>query len=392
MSLIRQLPNIILFALLTSCSQKEVFQIRKKTIQVDLHSVGRIHHAYTTKHNRKDALVAYDIVNAKLHVVGLFKPKMHKTFNLEHLQTQNNYSCVGAEPNKPFFTSSGIDDEETIYALEYETNKLFIIGKTDTNWVETSIAYSLSPPNQGGIQAIDSQFVFTCHGPDSMGNYFSNTIATLSLLAKDSSSIASNIAYPRLIELYKSNQLLFPYLIVNDSFSIVSFKLKEFALSINHKTNMIDTIQLHNPTPPNFLDYRTMDKPLFDSWHEQEIFKKNSEEVYGPILFDEYRNLYYRICKRASSDAKENYIKDSALLQKHWNLLVYDSQFNFLTAYNFSGIFDPNSILVTSKGLLISKTNESNRSLDFTPRKLAFEFALFKVNLQKMKKDLNSKT
>ena len=135
-----------------------------------------------------------------------------------------------------------------------------------------------------------------------------------------------------------------------------------------------------------------MDKPLFDSWHEQEVFKKNSEEVYGPILFDEYRNLYYRICKRASSYAKENYIKDSALLQKHSNLLVYDSQFNFLTVYNFSGIFDSNSILVTSKGLLISKTNESNRSLDFTPRKLAFEFALFKVNLQKMKKDLNSKT
>ena len=385
MSLIRQLPTIILFALLTSCSQKEVFQIRKKTIQVDLHSVGRIHHAYTTKYNRKDALVAYDIVNAKLHVVGLFKPKMHKTFNLELLQTQNNYSCVGAEPNKPFFTSSGIDDEETIYALEYETNRLFIIGKTDTNWVETSIAYSLSPPNHGGIQAIDSQFVFTCHGPDSMGNYFSNTISTLSLLAKDSSSIAFSIAYPRLIELYKSNQLLFPYLFVNDSFSIVSFKLKVFALSVNHQTKEIDTIQLYNPEPPKFVDYRTMEKPLFDSSHEQEVFKKNSEEIYGPLLFDEYRNLYYRICKRASSDAKENYIKDSALLQKHWNLLVYDSKFNFLTVCEFSGLFDPNSMLVTSKGLLISKTNERDNSLDFSPRELAFEFTIFKINRKNIK-------
>lgn len=376
--------------LLNSCHQKAFVEISKKSLVLDLENEGRIQNLFNTSLNNEEVLVAYDVVNSELHVRSLFNKRINEIYDLNKLTTLNQYSCVGAEPNKPFFRAIGLTEERTILALEYETNRLFILNQRDTIVFNTLSNQAYSAPNQGGLKLIDSNLILSFMGATEDHAYFEESTAIFDLRNENHST--HFIPYPEIFNFYKSNQLVRPYLLIIDSLAYITFALKEYAIAYNLETAALDTIKLQNSNPPQFQDYRVLEKPLFNSYREQQSFIENSEELYGPLLHDPFRNLYYRMCIRASSVPREEYISDSAILNKTCEMLVYDSDFEPLYVYELDGSLDPRSMLVTSKGILIAKKEMKRESFDFTPKRIKMSFFLLKVNAPRKSSQNSSKT
>ncbi len=82
-----------------------------------------------------------------------------------------------------------------------------------------------------------------------------------------------------------------------------------------------------------------------------------SSGFYTKILYDKYKDCYYRIVKH-SQDNKNADNKLSQYLQSRWSILVLSSQFNVLKEAVFDDkIYDFDVIDVTRNGLLISREN-----------------------------------
>ncbi len=91
---------------------------------------------------------------------------------------------------------------------------------------------------------------------------------------------------------------------------------------------------------------------------------------YNRLLFDPYRNVYYRLClhpqKFNNEDGSQNMHIDRA-----WSIMVLDTNFNILTEKKFPPKkFNFRNVAVIDKGILVSNNHEARSN--YQPNKLSF--------------------
>jgi hypothetical protein len=133
-----------------------------------------------------------------------------------------------------------------------------------------------------------------------------------------------------------------------------------YSLSKNKATRVYFGSQYINEIPQfNADDYKQAPSGI-----EGEYFMQNPS--FGPILFDPYRNIYYRLAF-LKVDEKNAVYETKNAPTKQVSLVVYDNNFNFLgESILEKNKFWPNSVFVSKQGLHIQNKTETDETLDFT--------------------------
>lgn len=117
--------------------------------------------------------------------------------------------------------------------------------------------------------------------------------------------------------------------------------------------------------------------PAFDNDYRKNVeYKKKYVTTLGRyyrLIYDDYRNLYYRIVLHPQEYKNKDGSTNSSSGMS-WSIMVLDRNFNLLIENFFPAKqFDFYGILVIKEGLLVSNNHDSNKNLD--PSK--FSYTLF---------------
>lgn len=100
---------------------------------------------------------------------------------------------------------------------------------------------------------------------------------------------------------------------------------------------------------------------------------RNSE--YGNIFYDPYRHVYLRVYEhgtvgRLGATPIDDFSK------KPWSLMILDDDLDVLNEIKFSYAYNPKSILVTRRGILISPTRPG--LVSYRPKHISFQLFVYK--------------
>ncbi len=152
------------------------------------------------------------------------------------------------------------------------------------------------------------------------------------------------------------------YIQSRDSFSIVSFPCEEKMFELNRFTNNITSI--YEKSIYQTAKASALDRSLSDS-REEKMRHLTTVPYYSQILYDPYRELYYRFFLKnitlKNKDGKYNTFKDKGIV-----LMVINKEFVVLNEYELNNNLNPYFSFVTKEGLFIKeKTFDTNDSTVF---------------------------
>lgn len=106
---------------------------------------------------------------------------------------------------------------------------------------------------------------------------------------------------------------------------------------------------------------------------EEELYAFNNDEGYVNIIYDRYKNMYYRIFKHSTYQNEGNVHK----MEANWSLIVFTPKFKVLGEVEFpASVYNFLQILPTQEGLLISKENAWSKKNN----EEKYEFDLVKID------------
>ena len=98
---------------------------------------------------------------------------------------------------------------------------------------------------------------------------------------------------------------------------------------------------------------------------------------YGAIIYDVYRDLYYRIVKHAIPEYDETTGAINSYYDKPFSIIILNKDFQILGETKFPGeIYNFNNFFLTEEGLYMSNSNDKNPDLNENE----LSYALFKVD------------
>lgn len=105
--------------------------------------------------------------------------------------------------------------------------------------------------------------------------------------------------------------------------------------------------------------------------------KQNIEEAsYGAILYDKYRNIYYRFVYPQSELSKQDNISEVFKTRKHFSIIILNSKFQIIGESLFpENTYIPRMSFIKEDGLYISNNNFNNSKFDEN----ALNFQRFKL-------------
>lgn len=130
--------------------------------------------------------------------------------------------------------------------------------------------------------------------------------------------------------------------------------------SSDHKIHVLD---LKDRTKSEFLakskffdELEPLENPGMDTDKEY-VFTTPS---YGAIMFDVYRNIYYRIARHGLSELTEK----SEFFDQNFSIIILDEDFEILGETFFPGkTYNGNQFFITKDGLYLSTNNDKNPEL-----------------------------
>lgn len=116
---------------------------------------------------------------------------------------------------------------------------------------------------------------------------------------------------------------------------------------VNVKSNYIDRVVMPN-------DYNGTLKSMCENPN------------YGNLLYDKYRNVYYRVCYlKTEIDNRENYMELWDFGRKIFSIIILDKNFNIIGETVFPEYtYNPNLMYIDEKGLYISENHYKNTNYD----------------------------
>lgn len=150
---------------------------------------------------------------------------------------------------------------------------------------------------------------------------------------------------------FKKSHDFFIYYPLNDSLSV-----------INCKSNYIQHFKIFIDSNLYFID---------------KVKKYNFEEpAYFPIIYDKYRNVYYRIVKHRSKMENVNSNNENSNYSD-WSIIILNKSFEFIGEQKFNGNIWAKHILPVPDGILIPKTNKLKLSSYYKSVKyILFQFEI----------------
>ncbi|HEY2720842.1 MAG TPA: DUF4221 family protein [Chitinophagaceae bacterium] len=158
-------------------------------------------------------------------------------------------------------------------------------------------------------------------------------------------------------ERYKHNfygQNIFPFRIVNGPLNIVSFESDDSLYVFNRETNSLKKYKSRSRyQETNFISF---DTSFYNNNNRIDRLTEHItvSPIYEKILFDPYRNLYYRFFLREMSLKNEKGIYNNPL-NKDLVIMVLDKNFNIIQENNIGSSYLWYYSFVTPKGLYIQK-------------------------------------
>ncbi len=91
------------------------------------------------------------------------------------------------------------------------------------------------------------------------------------------------------------------------------------------------------------------------------ITAQNKTALYTDIMFDKYRNLYYRISWHEVTPKEEGKVAQRA--DGSWSIIVIDNDFTVLSEIFFPGNFNTKTPIITKEGIILATPNSQNNNL-----------------------------
>ena len=159
--------------------------------------------------------------------------------------------------------------------------------------------------------------------------------------------------------------------LIKDNKILISFPVDHYLYLYDFDGNIIKKIYCKSKYLNKFAPYDSTQ--TFINGYSRKFEFKNGN--YSSILYDKYRNLYYRVVRHNMKLKNGNRV--NSYFDGKWSIIVMDSNFNILGEQVFAAkkYFYIN-ILITKDGLLVSLSNPSNSDYD----KNFYKYELFKIN------------
>lgn len=120
------------------------------------------------------------------------------------------------------------------------------------------------------------------------------------------------------------------------------------------------------------------DKPINHYNPDPYIAKKQNIEnaSYGSILYDKYRNIYYRFVYPQSELSKQENLSEAFKTRKQFSIIILNSEFQIIGESLFpENIYIPRMFFIKEDGLYISNNNFNNP--EFNENELRFQLFKF---------------
>lgn len=146
-------------------------------------------------------------------------------------------------------------------------------------------------------------------------------------------------------------QSVFPYRVFRDSLSIVSFQSQDSLYVYNHNLQKLKSYAGKSR-------YQSIDFISFDTANSNDMERVKEYLIVNPIyqklLYDPYRNVYYRFFAKEQSLKGENGTYNT-IFSKELILMVFDSNFKIIDEKNIGNGYAWFFSFVTPKGLYVRK-------------------------------------
>lgn len=150
-------------------------------------------------------------------------------------------------------------------------------------------------------------------------------------------------------------QSVFSYRIFKDSLSIVSFQSQDSLYVYNHHTG---SLKSHSGKS----QYQSIDFIPFDTAHKDDMERVKEylivNPIYQRILYDPYRQLYYRFFVKEQPLKKENGVYNT-IFSKEVILMVFNQDFQLIAEKNIGSNYSWYFSFVSPRGLYIRKYDTS---------------------------------
>lgn len=161
------------------------------------------------------------------------------------------------------------------------------------------------------------------------------------------------MTYYPFITLNNDNDIIISYEI-EDSIYVITNEFLEY--KYYSKSNFIDSFKVFNQS-------KWYNKKYNNSYHIE-------APTYGQVIYDKYRNIYYRIVKHGQDEVNKDGSKND-YFDRSWSIIVLDSNFKIIKEiYMQPKNYRFTDLVLTRDGLLISDNHENNPK--FNPNLLSF--------------------
>ncbi len=154
-------------------------------------------------------------------------------------------------------------------------------------------------------------------------------------------------------------QNVFPFRTVNGPFHIISFESDDSLYVFNNSLNSLKKYPCRSRYQR--IDFIPFDTSFYNSDNRVDRFNEHMtvSPEYKKILFDPYRNLYYRFFLREMPLKDEKGIYNNPL-KKDVIIMVLDNNFSIIEEKNIGSSYLPYYSFVTRKGLYVGTTPPKN--------------------------------
>ena len=285
--------------------------------------------------------VSFALYNSYLGELNLF------SFNDGHLVQKNKYPLAGMDG----ITYNGYD----MYVQDYDSATFYKINISSV--IDTIIPWKTSklriPPSRvnifNSVYELGNSIYFVTY---TMGEFDDNKRFVLLEYNKENDSICYHVNYPTIYS--KSNWGGALYRQVYTCFNPIQNSIV-FSFPVSHSIFVFDckskkTKEYYcGSTYINGIKSFSNDKDKqLDAQGSYSHFMINNS--YGPILYDKYRNVYYRIFEVPYKNHNEDYFKKIGII-------TLDDRFRIIGEQMF-GAFHGTTMLVVPDGLLVPKIAE----------------------------------
>jgi len=168
-----------------------------------------------------------------------------------------------------------------------------------------------------------------------------------------------NYHFPESYRLAFYGQNVFPFRVVNGPLHITSFESDDSLYVFNRNNNSIKKYPCRSRYQK--IDFISFDSSFYNSDNRIDRLSEHMtvSPAYKKILFDPYRNLYYRFFLREIPLKDEKGIYNN-LLKKDIIIMVLDNNFNIIEERNIGSSYMPYYSFVTRKGLYVGTAPKKN--------------------------------